>query len=90
MLCLCWLRAADEPDNAEFWGALGGDASHVAPASAGGDDAAAAAATDSHLYHISNATGELLTTEIAPEVGVAARFVCRIPAHCAQGHSLPR
>ena len=68
-LCLGFVScSADEPDNAEFWGALGGDASQVAPASSAGDDAAVATTNETHLYHISNATGEMAINEVPPQV----------------------
>ncbi len=67
----CWCvgaAAADEPDNAEFWSTLGGDASHVAPADAAGDDETVSKTTEAKLFHVSNETGEMVVNEVAPEV----------------------
>ena len=37
-------------------------------ASAAGDDAAVSAANETHLFHVSNATGEMVVQEVPPVV----------------------
>lgn len=63
----------DEPDNAEFWGALGGSASDVKSAEAGGADDDEKAMGELKLYKVSDASGSLEVTELPKTDGKILR-----------------
>lgn len=63
---------ADDPDNAEFWGTLGGTAADVKSADEGGDDAAAEKVA-AKLFRVSDESGELEVTEVERDGGKLKR-----------------